>query len=437
MSYFDPFKTAELWHGGQSSALYSFLSTGKIHSEEHREDLKREIEWCLKALEKRGSLGLPGEDDTDSEDAEQLYDLLDYVSSEKLEETSTKKIHNEVAPPGFEKAVKAMKKNKEVDNPFAVAWSMKNKDDKPSDVKEADDDDDHLLLDDECDPEACPGCGCKPGEGVNPKCDDSDGCGYWKAFEKSASAPEGRSMRDMLKSPLADDDEGIRNPYEDRDGFETEAGEWIENPFWDEGGRDEVDPEEHYGDSFTKSKLAKRLRWGESVDPNTRHVLSRMNDLAEVDLVERTINISRIEKPIKKFLEGLKIANSALESMLAENFDRQTMEQIKRLSDKSNELMQLVRLESWEPGTETCECGSKMLERASDGTVKCGECQKSWASDLEEMKLSVAGPAFGTFDRDIDLDDDVEDNTKILDKKPEEPEKSGTRLKSTSKKKSY
>ncbi len=39
----------------------------------------------------------------------------------------------EVAPPGFEKAVKAMKKDKEVDNPFAVAWAMKNKGYKPSD----------------------------------------------------------------------------------------------------------------------------------------------------------------------------------------------------------------------------------------------------------------------------------------------------------------
>jgi hypothetical protein len=33
----------------------------------------------------------------------------------------------EVAPPGFEGTVKAMKKYKKIDNPFALAWSMKNK----------------------------------------------------------------------------------------------------------------------------------------------------------------------------------------------------------------------------------------------------------------------------------------------------------------------
>ena len=33
----------------------------------------------------------------------------------------------EVAPPGFEGTVKAMKKHKDIDNPWALAWSMKNK----------------------------------------------------------------------------------------------------------------------------------------------------------------------------------------------------------------------------------------------------------------------------------------------------------------------
>jgi hypothetical protein len=33
----------------------------------------------------------------------------------------------EVSPPGFEGTVKAMKKYKKIDNPFALAWSMKNK----------------------------------------------------------------------------------------------------------------------------------------------------------------------------------------------------------------------------------------------------------------------------------------------------------------------
>ena len=33
----------------------------------------------------------------------------------------------EVSPPGFEGTVKAMKKHKEIDNPYALAWWMKNK----------------------------------------------------------------------------------------------------------------------------------------------------------------------------------------------------------------------------------------------------------------------------------------------------------------------
>lgn len=36
-------------------------------------------------------------------------------------------IMNEVAPPGEEKLVLALKKNKEIDNPWAVAWSIHNK----------------------------------------------------------------------------------------------------------------------------------------------------------------------------------------------------------------------------------------------------------------------------------------------------------------------
>jgi hypothetical protein len=34
---------------------------------------------------------------------------------------------NEVSPPGFEGTVKAMKKHREIDNPYALSWYMKNK----------------------------------------------------------------------------------------------------------------------------------------------------------------------------------------------------------------------------------------------------------------------------------------------------------------------
>lgn len=35
----------------------------------------------------------------------------------------------EVAPPGWEGTVKAMKKHKDIDNPWALSWWMKNKGD--------------------------------------------------------------------------------------------------------------------------------------------------------------------------------------------------------------------------------------------------------------------------------------------------------------------
>jgi uncharacterized protein Veg len=31
---------------------------------------------------------------------------------------------------------------------------------------------------DECDVEACPGCGCHPGDGVTPDCKHPEGCGF-------------------------------------------------------------------------------------------------------------------------------------------------------------------------------------------------------------------------------------------------------------------
>ena len=40
------------------------------------------------------------------------------------------KLH-EVAPEGYEKIVKALKKNPSIDNPWAIAWSMKKKGIKP------------------------------------------------------------------------------------------------------------------------------------------------------------------------------------------------------------------------------------------------------------------------------------------------------------------
>ncbi len=39
--------TAFNWHGGKSSALYSFASTRKLHSENHRDDVLDEIDECM------------------------------------------------------------------------------------------------------------------------------------------------------------------------------------------------------------------------------------------------------------------------------------------------------------------------------------------------------------------------------------------------------
>jgi hypothetical protein len=49
-----------------------------------------------------------------------------FNSGEEDEKEKKDKI-NEKAPPGFEGTVKAMKKHKDIDNPYALAWYMKNK----------------------------------------------------------------------------------------------------------------------------------------------------------------------------------------------------------------------------------------------------------------------------------------------------------------------
>ena len=46
-----------------------------------------------------------------------------------------KKPVTEKAPPGWEGTVKKMKKHKDIDNPWALAWSMKNQGDTPHESK--------------------------------------------------------------------------------------------------------------------------------------------------------------------------------------------------------------------------------------------------------------------------------------------------------------
>ncbi len=51
-------------------------------------------------------------------------DMVESVRGERLDEEEEL---DEKTPPGGEKVVKALKKDKKVKNPWAVAWAMKNK----------------------------------------------------------------------------------------------------------------------------------------------------------------------------------------------------------------------------------------------------------------------------------------------------------------------
>lgn len=48
-------RLANLWHGGQSSGLYSLGSTWQIHSEEHRQRCLKEIDDTIRDVEKSDS----------------------------------------------------------------------------------------------------------------------------------------------------------------------------------------------------------------------------------------------------------------------------------------------------------------------------------------------------------------------------------------------
>lgn len=67
-------ETAMAWHGGQTSPLYSFGSTEKIHSETHRQGLIGEIVACL-----------PERNDSILKDErKELLHLLNYVRHQPL-----------------------------------------------------------------------------------------------------------------------------------------------------------------------------------------------------------------------------------------------------------------------------------------------------------------------------------------------------------------
>jgi hypothetical protein len=155
--------------------------------------------------------------------------------------------------------------------------------------------------------------------------------------------PKGRSMRDMLKTPSADDDDHMR------------AG---------------------YGDAFKNSGLAKRLRWGES------------SDYDGLPLTEGSM-FDRFDTLVGHRSDG--------------TFDARVTETMK--------LRALI----------------KKIVGEARGCVR--------EDDIEEMKLSVAGPAFGAASSDTDdQDDDGGDYKLLTPKKAPEPEQSGTRIKNKDKK---
>ena len=53
------------WHGGKSSALYSFASTRKLHSENHRDDVLDEIDECIDIALRQGQTD-PEENDIEN-----------------------------------------------------------------------------------------------------------------------------------------------------------------------------------------------------------------------------------------------------------------------------------------------------------------------------------------------------------------------------------
>lgn len=102
--------------------------SGKAASMQH---LDRAIgDWMCFVATELAKAAYPGEDDKDDEDD----DKDDYMAcySAYMQEKQTGKCPADIeknadAPPGWESTVKDMKKHKEIDNPFALAWWMKNK----------------------------------------------------------------------------------------------------------------------------------------------------------------------------------------------------------------------------------------------------------------------------------------------------------------------
>jgi hypothetical protein len=290
----------------------------------------------------------------------------------------------EVAPPGFEKAVKAMKKKKSVDNPYAVAWSMKNKGDEPSD-----DDVDEMDASQPNAPssmagmdEICEECGMSEGQHM-------PGCSRMNEFSNDMIGGEGMGLDETEQEDTTCPECGA--PH----GMKHDKGCPI--------GRDEEEPE-HMG-------LDRRERYYETTDYDGL-------PLNESNMFDR------------------------FDTLVGHRFDG-TFDARETEATKLRALVKKVVREAWmtrdpDTGEETeHSMDDKDIEDLyvdKDKKHEARGCVRE--GDIEEMKLSVAGPAFGAASSDTDdQDDDGDEDYKVLTpKKAPEPDQSGTRLKSKDKK---
>ena len=134
------------------AALGGNRAANEDEVDEARKALPDQVAWAEKIL------GTKLPDDISAEELSKvvrsaLIQKYERMSGEKVPPSATtKEVHgmikkylsgrgiqiengmdvDEVSPPGWKKTVKKMKKHKEIDNPFALAWHMKNKGHKPS-----------------------------------------------------------------------------------------------------------------------------------------------------------------------------------------------------------------------------------------------------------------------------------------------------------------
>ncbi len=119
-----------------------------------------------KALAKRFKKGIENEGGEEQEENFKKSFPPHFGPDWAEEEEGKMEVKNEVAPPGWEGTVKGMKKHKNIDNPWALAWSMKNKGMKSHKKEEG------AVEEGRCEDYPC----CGHGEGGCPDSNGNFGC---------------------------------------------------------------------------------------------------------------------------------------------------------------------------------------------------------------------------------------------------------------------